>query len=180
EHILFSIMTQKNARATVLLRDMNVDIDALTSELEGYLQRQQSEFESELKADANARRTGVKRGGVVDSFGVDLTSQAEDSELDPVIGREDIIKRVTTVLGRRTKNNPVLIGEPGVGKTAVVEGLAQAIASEDAPEHALEMRIVSLDLAGMIAGTKYRGEFEERLKRLVEEASRDRNLVLFI
>lgn len=180
EHILFSIMTQKNARATVLLRDMNVDIDSLTGELESFLQRQQSEFESELKADASARSRTGKRGGVVDSFGIDLTAKAQKNELDPVIGRADIIKRVTTVLGRRAKNNPVLIGEPGVGKTAVVEGLAQAIVGEDAPEHALDVRIVSLDLAGMIAGTKYRGEFEERLKRLVEEATHNKNLVLFI
>ncbi len=180
EHILFSIMTQKNARATVLLRDMNVNIEVLTGELEGYLQRQQTEFESDLKSETNNRRSNGKRGGIVESFGTDLTLKAHNNELDPVIGRESIIKRVTTILGRRTKNNPVLIGEPGVGKTAIVEGLARAIAAEDAPEHALEMRIVSLDLAGMIAGTKYRGEFEERLKRLVDEATNDKNLVLFI
>ncbi len=178
EHILFSILTQKNARATVLLRDMGVDIDELVSELEQYLNRQQSEYELETETKKNSRRR--KSGGMLDKFGIDLTDRARAGELDPVIGRTTQIKRMVTVLGRRTKNNPVLIGEPGVGKTAIAEGLAQAIAKEDVPEHLLEARIVALDLAAMIAGTKYRGEFEERLKKLLEEVINDKNLIVFI
>lgn len=179
EHILFSILTQKNARATVLLRDMNVSIDEIIGELEGYLNRQNYDFDSD---DTTARATKKPKAkqGALDFFGTDLTRLARAKELDPVIGRDDQIERIVTVLSRRTKNNPVLIGEPGVGKTAIVEGLAQRIADEDVPEHLLDKRIITLDLAGMIAGTKYRGEFEERLKKVVEEITSDPNVIVFI
>lgn len=181
EHILFSILTQKNARATVLLRDMNVSIDEVVGELEGYLNRQNYDFDSD---DDTTVRTSPKkpRGkqGVLDFFGSDLTRRARSKELDPVIGRDEQIERIITVLSRRTKNNPVLIGEPGVGKTAIVEGLAQRIADEDVPEHLLDKRVIMLDLAGMIAGTKYRGEFEERLKKVVEEITSDPDIIIFI
>lgn len=180
EHILYSILTQKNARATVLLRDMNVEIDELTSEMEHFLQRQQSEFEGDMQAETRTRRRNKRGNGMLDNFGTDLTDKARKGELDPMIGREQQLKRMVTILGRRVKNNPVLIGEPGVGKTAIVEGLAQAIVQEDVPEHLLDSRIVSLDLASMIAGTKYRGEFEERLKKMMDEILNDSRLILFI
>jgi ATP-dependent Clp protease ATP-binding subunit ClpC len=179
EHILYSILTQKNARATVLLRDMNINVDELVGEIEGYLSRQQYEYDSN---DDNARATKrkPKRQGAVDFFGTDLTAKARNNELDPVIGREQQIARMVTILGRRSKNNPVLIGEPGVGKTAIVEGLAQRIISEEVPDYLLDKRIVVLDLAGMIAGTKYRGEFEERLKKVIEELAEDKHTIVFI
>jgi ATP-dependent Clp protease ATP-binding subunit ClpC len=179
EHILYSILSQKNARATILLRDMNVDVDGLVSELEQFLNRQQYEEESEA---ATEKRRGSKKGRktALDFFGTDLTSMARQSKLDPVVGREAQIKRVVTILNRRTKNNPVLIGEPGVGKTAIVEGLAQRIITEEVPDSLLEKRIVMLDLAGMIAGTKYRGEFEERLKKVMSELESDNKTILFI
>lgn len=177
EHILYSILSQKNARATMLLRDMNVDVDALISELEQFLNRQQYEDDVE---GTEVRRGKKQRKTAVDIYGTDLTAEARAGKLDPVVGRENQIRRVITILNRRTKNNPVLIGEPGVGKTAIVEGLAQRIITEDVPDSLLDKRIVMLDLAGMIAGTKYRGEFEERLKKVMSELERDKRTIIFI
>lgn len=179
EHILFSILSQKNARATVLLRDMNVDVDALLSELEQFLNRQQ--YDENGNNTETRRRTGKKgRKTALDFYGTDMTAQARENKLDPVVGREQQIRRVITILNRRTKNNPVLIGEPGVGKTAIAEGLAQRIVAEDVPDSLLDKRIIMLDLAGMIAGTKYRGEFEERLKKVMSELEADKNSIVFI
>jgi ATP-dependent Clp protease ATP-binding subunit ClpC len=179
EHILYSILSQKNARATILLRDMNVDVDGLSNELEQFLNRQQYE---EGEATTGNRNRGAKKAKktALDFYGTDLTAQAEAGKLDPVVGREAQIRRVITILNRRTKNNPVLIGEPGVGKTAIVEGLAQRIVAEDVPDSLLDKRIVMLDLAGMIAGTKYRGEFEERLKKVMAELEKDTRTIVFI
>lgn len=180
EHILYSILAQKNARASVLLRDMNIDVPALTSELEEFFDRQANDFRR--PADDAATRTAPKqqRGGALETFGTDLTARARKGELDPVIGRDEQQERMVTILSRRTKNNPVLIGEPGVGKTAVVEGLAQRIAREEVPDHLLDRRVIQLDLAAMIAGTKYRGEFEERLKKVVDELRTQKNVILFV
>ncbi len=179
EHILYSILTQKNARATLLLRDMNVEVDTIIAEIEQFLNRQQYDGESEHASET--RRRGKKvRKTALDFFGNDLTAQAREGKLDPVVGRETQIRRVITILNRRTKNNPVLIGEPGVGKTAIVEGLAQRIVAEDVPDSLLDKRIVMLDLAGMIAGTKYRGEFEERLKKVMAELENDKKIIVFI
>jgi ATP-dependent Clp protease ATP-binding subunit ClpC len=177
EHILYSILSQKNARATILLRDMSIDVDGLMSELEQFLNRQQYE---ETEADASARRTKKSRKTALDFYGTDLTAEARAGKLDPVVGRETQIRRMITILNRRTKNNPVLIGEPGVGKTAIVEGLAQRIVTEDVPDSLLDKRIVMLDLAGMIAGTKYRGEFEERLKKVMAELEKTNKVIVFI
>jgi ATP-dependent Clp protease ATP-binding subunit ClpC len=177
EHILYSILSQKNARATILLRDMNVDVDNLVTELEQFLNRQQYEDDG----DTSTKRRGKKqKKTALDFFGTDLTDMARRSKLDPVVGRENQIRRVVTVLNRRTKNNPVLIGEPGVGKTAIIEGLAQRIVNEEVPDSLLDKRIVMLDLAGMIAGTKYRGEFEERLKKVMAELENDKKTIVFI
>jgi ATP-dependent Clp protease ATP-binding subunit ClpC len=178
EHILYSILSQKNARATVLLRDMNVDVDALMNEIEQLMNRQQ--FEDDAVGAGAQKRSKRTHKGAVDAYGTDLTDMARNGKLDPVVGREDQIRRVITILNRRTKNNPVLIGEPGVGKTAIVEGLAQRIINEDVPDSLLDKRIVMLDLAGMVAGTKYRGEFEERLKKVMVELEKDKRTVIFI
>lgn len=180
EHILYSILNQKNARATVLLRDMNVNIDELMNEIEQYLNRQSYDYDSAGEGSTRTARKRRTRQTTLDFFGVDLTEKARAGELDPVVGREKQIRRIVTILGRRTKNNPVLIGEPGVGKTAIVEGLAQRIVAEEVPEHLLDKRVYTLDLAGMIAGTKYRGEFEERLKKLLDELLNDKNIIIFI
>jgi ATP-dependent Clp protease ATP-binding subunit ClpC len=180
EHILYSILSQKNARATILLRDMNVDVESLVSELEQFLNRQHYEDESGEPATEGRRRTKKAKKTALDFYGTDLTAQARAGKLDPVVGREAQIRRVVTILNRRTKNNPVLIGEPGVGKTAIVEGLAQRIVTEEVPDSLLDRRIVMLDLAGMIAGTKYRGEFEERLKKVMGELENDKKTIVFI
>lgn len=182
EHILYSILTQKNARATVLLRDMNIDIQLLISDLEEYFERQEDSVpDAEYMFQASEKKKNAsKKGGALDVFGTDLTRKAARGELDPVIGRDKEEERLVTILSRRTKNNPVLIGEPGVGKTAIVEGLAQRIIREDVPDNLLDKRVIQLDLSAMIAGTKYRGEFEERLKKVIDELRSAKNIIVFI
>lgn len=179
EHILYSILTQKNARGTVLLKDLGADVDSIVVDLEDYLNRDGGYRLDDATMDGQRVKAPIKKGAL-DTFGSDLTIQAKNGKLDPVIGRSDQIERLITILSRRTKNNPVLIGEPGVGKTAIVEGLAHRIVSEDVPEHLLDKRLIQLDLAGMIAGTKYRGEFEERLKKVIEELRETKNAIVFI
>lgn len=181
EHILFSILKQKNSRAAVLLRDMNVDLDGLTVELEEYLDQGREDLGREFSTNpifTEVRQN--KRKGALGTYGTDLTAMAKAGRLDPVIGREKEEERIITILSRRTKNNPVLIGEPGVGKTAIVEGLAQRIAKEMVPDYLLDKRVVQIDLASMIAGTKYRGEFEERLKKVISELKHQKNVIVFI
>ncbi len=178
EHILYSILSQKNARATVLLRDMSIDIAGITGELEEYFGRHAKGLHDIPQEFMQKRHQ--KDSGALGIFGVDLTARAKAGELDPVVGRDAQIERMVTVLSRRTKNNPVLIGEPGVGKTAIVEGLAQRIIHEDVPDYLLDKRVIQLDLAAMIAGTKYRGEFEERLKKVTSELRQQPNVLMFI
>jgi ATP-dependent Clp protease ATP-binding subunit ClpC len=180
EHILYSILSQKNARATVLLKDMDVNIPEIISELEEYLDRNSEQYVQSDQPQATTMRPPSRNKGALGTFGTDLTARAKAGQLDPVIGRAEQEERLVTILSRRTKNNPVLIGEPGVGKTAIVEGLAQRIANENVPEHLLDKRIIQLDLAGMIAGTKYRGEFEERLKKVMTELQEQKNVIVFI
>ena len=177
EHILYSILNQRNARATVLLADMGVDIDTVTGDLESFFTRQNNLDGQDIVIETEKPK---RKSSILDTFGVDLTAKARANELDPVIGRDAQVERMVTILSRRTKNNPVLIGEPGVGKTAIVEGLAQRIITEDVPDHLLDKRIVQLDLAAMIAGTKYRGEFEDRLKKVVAALKEQQHTIVFI
>lgn len=181
EHILYSIINQRNARAAVLLRDMDINLADLISEIEDFLDRQQNSFKDNYEsATSTPVQHQTKQKGALGLYGVDLTAMAKAGKLDPVIGRAQIEERVITILSRRTKNNPVLIGEPGVGKTAIAEGLAQRIVHEDVPDHLLDKKVIQLDLAGMIAGTKYRGEFEERLKKVIDELKQQKNAIIFI
>ncbi len=179
EHILYSILSQKSARATALLRELNVDVIELKGDLEDFFDRQHNAFHDSDSVQTETPRK-QKRSGALETFGTDLTTRARGGKLDPVIGRDAQQERLVTILSRRTKNNPVLIGEPGVGKTAIVEGLAQRIAREDVPDYLLDKRVIQLDLAAMIAGTKYRGEFEERLKKVISELTEQKNVIVFI
>ena len=176
EHILYSVLKQGNARATTLLREMGVNVAGLMDELESMFEENRNEHGDV----ATEPRKHAVRGGALSSFGIDLTAKAAAGELDAMIGRDKELERMITILSRRTKNNPVLIGEPGVGKTAIVEGLAQRIVHEEVPSHLLDRRVIMLDMAAMIAGTKYRGEFEDRLKKVVSEVKKQGNVIVFI
>ncbi|MDR1032737.1 MAG: ATP-dependent Clp protease ATP-binding subunit [Candidatus Nomurabacteria bacterium] len=176
EHILYSLITQKHSRANVLLRDMNTDVSQVVGELDKFFDRQGEV--SDAASETKQQRKVTSR--IMRMYGIDLIDKARQKTLDPVIGRDREVERVITILARRTKSNPVLIGEPGVGKTAIVEGLAERIVAGNVPTALLDKRIIQVDLAGMIAGTKFRGEFEERLKGLINEVAGNPDIILFI
>ena len=168
EHLLLGLIREGEGTASLVLRDFGVSVAAAKAQAQELLGEQASKSSTSTRTPA------------LDEFGVDLTAMARQDKLDPVIGREAEIERVIQILSRRTKNNPVLIGEAGVGKSAIVEGLAQRIVASNVPETLLRKRVVQLDLAGMVAGTKYRGQFEERLKAVIKEIQQSQNIVLFI
>ncbi len=167
EHLLLAILNEEDTVAARILAELGVEANKTLQALQRGASAPQGQEES-------------GEGKVLDGFGKDLTQMAKNGELDPVIGRDQEIERVVQVLCRRTKNNPVLIGEPGVGKSAIAEELAQRIASGNIPELLRDKRVISLDLAAMVAGAKYRGEFEERLKNAMEEIKKAGNIILFI
>ncbi len=200
EHLLLAILLNTDCIAVTILKTLRVDVNAMAEELYQSLMRKEEEvqeptaeqgdsfFGGTFKSNLNSQQTerGKERGEENDElnelskFGVNLNKVAKEGKLDPVIGRKKEIDRVIQILSRRTKNNPVLIGEPGVGKSAVVEGLAQAIVKGNVPEILADKIVFSLDIAGMIAGARYRGDFEERLKKVIEEVKNNGNVVLFI
>lgn len=179
EHLLLAILSESDSYAVAFLEELGVSVERLAQAVSKGMQGGADEgfggFENESAPN------GLQKGGsALDKFGRDLTQAAKNGEIDPVIGREKEIQRVIQILSRHTKNNPVLIGEPGVGKTAVAEGLALEIAKGNVPEILKDKRVVSLDLTGMVAGAKYRGDFEERIKAAIDEVKKSKNTILFI
>src|SRR5579885_440823 len=172
EHLLLGLVREGEGIAAGVLESLGVSLDKVRSQVSYVLNQAQAYSQQEQRH--------TSKTPVVDQLGMDLTAAARASKLDPVIGREKEIERVIQILSRRTKNNPALIGEPGVGKTAIVEGLAQRIAQGDVPETLMGKRLLTLDIGSLVAGTKYRGEFEERLKKIIEEVKNSGNCVLFI
>src|SRR5467141_1171787 len=183
EHILLGLLREGDGVAARVLKNLDVDIEQTRQEI---LKELDPNFTSqeEQPPGEGAEKAPEKKGEVktpaLKAFGRDLTEIARKGDLDPVIGRRNEIERVIQILCRRTKNNPVLLGEAGVGKTAIVEGLAQEIAKGNVPELLRDKRVITLDLALMVAGTKYRGQFEERIKAVMDEIRRSKNIILFI
>ncbi len=178
EHILLALIKEGENVAVRLISTLNVPVQKIYAETLAAMGEDPNLVKEDLGKKAVPK--GGKKASILAQYSRDLTALALDGKLDPVVGREREIKRVIQILSRRTKNNPCLIGEPGVGKTAVVEGLAQRIAVGDVPLTVQNKRLVTLDLSGMIAGSKYRGEFEERIKKVIKEVSDDGNIILFV
>lgn len=196
EHLLLSVLKNRDNVACQIIHKFGVDYDSFYAELTGTTQDSYSEgfratadepedFEDEQKGQFNRPGSSGKVGSksktpVLDNFGRDISKLAEDNALDPIVGREKEIERVSQILSRRKKNNPILIGEPGVGKTAIVEGLALRIHQRKVSRVLFDKRVISLDLAALVAGTKYRGQFEERIKAIMNELEKNRDVILFI
>ena len=181
EHLLFSIIDEKDSVATKILDSLNVSVSELKNEIISFFESISHKKEVDEKKESKKREKGGVAGcPSISEYGRDLTHMARAGRIDPIIGREKETERVIQILSRRTKNNPCLIGEPGVGKTAVVEGLANKIASGEVPSMLRGKIIITLDIPSMIAGAKYRGEFEERLKNVMREASQNPDVILFI
>ena len=192
EHLMLSILKNKENIATQILNQFEVDYDIFRNELgmvrsndvrSEYTEDDDNDFDDEKKSYSQQRKGGAgakSKTPVLDNFGRDITKLAEMGTLDPIVGREEEIVRVSQILSRRKKNNPILIGEPGVGKTAIVEGLALRIVQRKVSRVLFDKRVISLDLAALVAGTKYRGQFEERMKAIMNELEKNRDVILFI
>jgi ATP-dependent Clp protease ATP-binding subunit ClpC len=183
EHILLGITNDPESLAAKVLRQQNIDLDRLRTEIVKRLADRDpvaASFGGDKREFGSSKRNNENKNSILAEFGRNLSKLAQEGKLDPVVGRSKEVERAIQILGRRTKNNPVLIGEPGVGKTAIAEGLAQRIANKDIPEILLEKQIISLDLALLISGTKMRGDFEERIKAVIEEVRQAGNIILFI
>jgi ATP-dependent Clp protease ATP-binding subunit ClpC len=190
---MLSILKNKENIATQILNQFDVDYDLFRQELgivksndvrSEYSEENDDDFDEEKKysQSKSSRQQGTAKSKtpVLDNFGRDITKLAEMGALDPIVGRESEIERVSQILSRRKKNNPILIGEPGVGKTAIVEGLALRIVQRKVSRVLFDKRVISLDLAALVAGTKYRGQFEERMKAIMNELEKNRDVILFI
>ena len=180
EHLLLALLNEQDCVAVRILENMDVNVNELRGEVASYLGNAVNTARSSTQNQPASEKSVLSSSQTLKSFGRDLNEIAQSGKLDPIIGRDSETERVIQILSRRTKNNPCLIGEPGVGKTAVVEGLAQRIVAGNVPENLLDKSIITLDIASMIAGAKYRGEFEERFKNVMEEVRKNPNIILFI
>ena len=180
EHLLIGILREADSIAARILLDLNVNIPKLYNEIIKVINDEEIGEDGANTKKETRRKGSYNSTATLNQFGEDLTKKAEEGKLDPVVGRKEEIQRVIQILSRRTKNNPCLIGEPGVGKTAVVEGLAQKIVAGDIPEILKDKRVVTLDISGMVAGAKYRGDFEERIKKALNEVKKAGDVILFI
>ncbi len=180
EHLLLGLLREQEGVAAQVLMNLGLKLEDVREEVLNLLGHNMATEEGGSSSGERQVNKGKSKTPALDSFGRDLTELARQGKLDPVIGRSTEIERVIQVLSRRTKNNPVLLGEAGVGKTAIVEGLAQLVVDSNVPELLRDRRIVVLDLAMMVAGTKYRGQFEERIKAVMNEVRRAKNTILFI
>ena len=178
EHLLLAIMKEGDCIATRIIAELNVEIAKIYNEIAKVINEEDGD--KDLKKDVPRSRGSSSSTTILNQFGEDITIQAEEGKFDNIIGREKEIERIIQILSRRAKNNPCLIGEPGVGKTAIVEGLAEKIINGEVPESLKEKRIVSMDISGMVAGAKYRGDFEERIKKALNEVRKVGDVILFI
>ena len=179
EHLLIGVLREGDSVAARILLDLNVNIPKLYNEMIQILNEEEDYIENKSEKTKN-KRGSYNSTPTLNQFGEDLSLRAQEGKLDPIVGRKNEIERLIQILSRRTKNNPCLVGEPGVGKTAVVEGLAQKIVSEDVPETLKNKRVVTLDISGMVAGAKYRGDFEDRIKKALAEVKKAGDVILFI
>ena len=178
EHLLLAILKEGDCIATRIIMELNVDINKIYNEIAKVINEE--ETDNEKGKEINKIRGSFTSTTTLNQFGEDITIQAKEGKFDNIIGREKEIERIIQVLSRRTKNNPCLIGEPGVGKTAIVEGLAEKIVNGEVPEALKEKRIVNIDISGIVAGAKYRGDFEERIKKVLNEVKKAGDVILFI
>ncbi|HPR33772.1 MAG TPA: ATP-dependent Clp protease ATP-binding subunit, partial [Prolixibacteraceae bacterium] len=196
-HLLLALLKDEKSLVSKILNDFNISYYIIKSQLEEYNRRQQPKAKSDMPGDSDddsgdffqKPTSGTNAPGsvsgksdtpVLDNFGIDITKAAEEGSLDPIVGRDKEIERLAQILSRRKKNNPILIGEPGVGKSAIAEGLAIRIVEKKVSRILFDKRVVSLDLASIVAGTKYRGQFEERMKAILNELAKVNNVILFI
>ncbi len=177
EHLLLAILKEEDSIATKIILELNVEIPQIYNEIAKVINE---EVDIENNREIKNNKYKNSQTPILNQFGEDITQKAEEGKFDNIIGREKEIERIIEILSRRTKNNPCLIGEPGVGKTAIVEGLAERIVVGGVPQNLIDKRIVSLDLSGMVAGTKYRGDFEDRIKKALSEVKKVGNVILFI
>ena len=178
EHLLLAIMKEGDCVAVRIITELNVEISKIYNEIAKVINEEESD--REIKKDLERRNGSYSLTPTLNQFGEDITLQAEDGKFDNIIGREKEIERIIQILSRRTKNNPCLIGEPGVGKTAIVEGFAEKVVLGEVPESLKNKRLVSVDISGMVAGAKYRGDFEERIKKALNEVKKVEDVILFI
>ena len=178
EHLLLALMKEGDSIAIKIILELNVEISQIYNEVAKVINEE--EIDNEINKDISKNKSKSQQTTTLNQFGEDITEKAEEGKFDNIIGREKEVERMIEILSRRTKNNPCLIGEPGVGKTAIVEGLAEKIAIGDVPQNLKEKRIISIDISGMVAGTKYRGDFEERIKKALGEVRKAGDIILFI